>query len=57
MNIKNRISTLYLLILGILMTSNCSQSTSTIMCTLKGEVIDRPQSSQVLLLKQGHSGQ
>ena len=53
MNIKNRIRTLFLAVSSMLVLSSCTQSTVPIKCTLRGVVIDRPQSSQLLLLKQG----
>ena len=52
MNIKNRINTLCLIVSSMLAISGCTTG-SIIKSTLKGEVIDRPQSSQLLLLKQG----
>ena len=35
--------------------SSCTKSANSIKTTLKGEVIDRPQSSQLLLIKRGES--
>jgi thiol-disulfide isomerase/thioredoxin len=55
MNIKNRIKTICLLAASMFVISGCNQSIGAIKCTLKGEVIDRPQSSQLLLLKHGES--
>jgi len=53
MNIKNRISAFCLIVSSILAMSSYAQSTGFIRVTLKGEVKDRPQSSQLLLLKHG----
>ena len=57
MNIKNRIKTLCLIVSSILIISSCNyqkpQSTGSINCTLKGEVINRPKSKRLLLLKKG----
>jgi thiol-disulfide isomerase/thioredoxin len=53
MNIKNRIKTLCLVVTGMLVISGCNQSGGSIKCTLKGEVIDRPQSNQLILVKEG----
>ena len=53
MNIKNCIITLCLFLSSVLAKSSFAQSSSPIKCTLKGEVIDRPQSSKLLLLKEG----
>ena len=50
MNIKISISTLCLAISSMLVTS-CSNG--SIKCTLKGEVIDRPESNQLILVKEG----
>ena len=47
---KSSISTLCLLVSSILVISGCT--TGAIKCTLKGEVMDRPQSSRVILYKQ-----
>ena len=51
MRIRNHVSTLCLLISSILVITSCTKN--SIKCTLKGEVIDRPQSNQLILLKQG----
>ena len=52
MNIRNRIKTLCLVIFSLLVIFGCnSQATGSIKCTLEGKVIDRPQSSQIILLK------
>ena len=57
MNIKNRISTLCLVVSSILVLYSCNyqkpQPTGTITCTLQGEVIDRPKSRKLLLVQQG----
>jgi thiol-disulfide isomerase/thioredoxin len=57
MNIKNSIKTLCLLAAGMLVISGYNyrgtEQTGSIKCTLKGEVIDRPQSSQLMLVKEG----
>jgi len=53
MNIRNRIRSLFLAVSSMLVLLSCIQSTVPIKCTLKGVVIDRPQSSQILLLKHG----
>ena len=56
MCIKNRIKTLCLSILSMLIISSCiSQPTGSVKCTLKGEVIDQTQSSQLILLKAGEN--
>ena len=52
MNIRNRINMLCLVISSMVVIS-CSDG--SIKCTLKGEVIDRPQSCRLILLKQGES--
>jgi len=52
MNFRNCIRTLCLFVLGMFVISSCAQSTSAIKCTLKGEIIDRPQSTQFILYKQ-----
>ena len=52
MNIINRIK-LCLVVSIMLVVSGCTRPTGSITCTLKGVVIDRPQSSKLLLLKQG----
>lgn len=49
MNIKNRIYTLLLVVLSILVVSSCATNSTKV--TLKGEVIDRPQSTQLILYK------
>ena len=51
MNIKNFISKLCLVVSSIFVTFGCS--TGTVECTIKGEVIDRPESKQLILKKQG----
>jgi len=54
MKIKICIKTFCLLVSSMLVISGCnSRQTGSINCTLRGEVIDRPQSSQLLLLKEG----
>ena len=50
MNTKSTISILCLVVASILVISG--RTTNSIKCTLKGEVIDRPQSSRVILYKQ-----
>ena len=55
MDVINRISKLCLIVSSMLVMSGCTQTTGSIKVTLKGEVIDRPQSSQLLLLKQGET--
>ena len=52
MNIRNRIIALCLGISSMLVMSSYAQSPGSIMVTLKGEVKDQPQSSQLLLIKQ-----
>jgi len=52
MNIKNRISAFCLVVSSALVMSSYAQSTGSIKVTLKGEVKERPQSSQLLLVKQ-----
>ena len=49
--ITKTITTFCLLVSSIFVIS--ASTTNSIQCTLKGEVIDRPQSSQLLLVKQG----
>ena len=53
MNIKSSISIFYLVVASMLVIPGCT--TDSIKCTLKGEVIDRPQSTQLILLKQGEN--
>ena len=55
MNIRNRISVFCLVVSSILVMSSYAQSTGYISVTLKGEVNDRPQSSQLILLKQNEN--
>lgn len=50
MNIRNRICMLCLIASSVLGISSCT--TGSIKCMLKGEIIDRPQSSRLLLYKQ-----
>jgi len=50
MNINSCISKLCLVVASMLVISGCT--TDSIKCTLKGEVIDRPQSSRIILYKQ-----
>ena len=52
MNIRNYISTLCLAVSSMFVISSCTQSTVPIKCTLKGEIIDRPQTNHLLLYKQ-----
>ena len=52
MNILNCISKLCLVLSSMLILSGCAQPSGSIKCTLKGVVIDRPQSSHLLLYKQ-----
>ena len=51
MNIRNFFSTLCFVLTSMLVISGCTQPTGSIKCTLKGVVIDRPQSSRLILLK------
>ena len=60
MNIKNRICQLCIVISSILIIFGCNsqspvsiKSTGSMQCTLKGEVIDRPQSKRIMLIKKG----
>ena len=53
MSIKSSISIFYLVVASMLVISGCT--TDSIKCTLKGEVIDRPQSTRLILLKQGEN--
>ena len=55
MNLINHISKLCLILSSMLVISCINQSIGSIKSTLKGEVIDRLQSSQLLLLKQGEN--
>ena len=49
MSIKNSISTLLLVLSSILLVSSCATNSTKV--TLKGEVIDRPQSNLLILYK------
>ena len=51
MIIRNCISTLCLVVASILVS--CGYSTGTVECTLKGKVLDRPDSKKLILIKQG----
>jgi len=53
MSIKSSISIFYLVVASMLVIFGCT--TDSIKCTLKGEVIDRPQSTRLILLKQGEN--
>ena len=53
MNTINRINKLFLIVSSALVISCFNQPTGSIKCTLKGEVKDRPQSSHLLMCKQG----
>ena len=53
MNFRNRISAFCLVVSSLFVMSSYAQSIGSISVTLKGEVKDRPQSSLLILVKQG----